>query len=63
MTLVIACHDLRPWVDQGKQFALLKQRRWLDVGSRAALTRSDEPLLHELMATEFGVGHPGGQAD
>jgi ABC-type transporter Mla maintaining outer membrane lipid asymmetry ATPase subunit MlaF len=59
-TLVIACHDLRPWADQGKQFALLKQKRWLPVGGRADLTCGDEPLLHELLATEFGVGQPGG---
>ena len=59
-TLVVACHDLRPWADQGKQFALLKQKRWLAIGRRAELTCSDEPLLHELLATEFGVGQPGG---
>ena len=58
VTLVVACHDLRPWADQGKQFALLKQKRWLAVGGRAELTCSDEPLLHELLATEFGVGQP-----
>ena len=55
-TLVVACHDLRPWADQGKQFALLKQRRWLAVGGRAELTCGDEPLLQELLATEFGLG-------
>jgi len=60
VTLVVACHDLRPWADQGKQFALLKQKRWLAIGRRAELTCSDEPLLHELLATEFGVGQPGG---
>ena len=60
LTLVVACHDLRPWADQGKQFALLKQKRWLAVGGRAELTCSDEPLLHELLATEFGVGQLGG---
>ena len=59
VTLVIACHDLRPWADQGKQFAVLKQKRWLAVGGRADLTCGDEPLLHELLATEFGVGQPG----
>ena len=60
VTLVVACDDLRPWADQGKQFALLKQKRWLAVGGRAELTCGDEPLLHELLATEFGVGQPGG---
>ena len=62
VTLVVTCHDLRPWVDQGTQFALLKQKRWLAIGGRADLTCRDEPLLNELMATEFGVGQPAGQA-
>jgi len=60
VTLVLACHDLRPWVDQGKQFALLKQNRWLAVGGRADLTCGDEPLLHELLPREFDVGQRGG---
>ena len=60
VTLVVACHDLRPWADQGKQFAVLKQKRWLAVGGRAELLCGEEPLLHELLATEFGVGQPGG---
>jgi len=54
-TLAVACHDLRPWADQGKQFALLKQRRWLPVGGRAELACSDEPLLGELLAPDFGA--------
>ena len=62
VTLVIACHDLRPWADQGKQFAVLKQKRWRSVGGRADLTCGDEPLLHELLATEFGTGQPGGSS-
>jgi ABC-type transporter Mla maintaining outer membrane lipid asymmetry ATPase subunit MlaF len=60
VTLVVACDDLRPWADQGKQFALLKQKRWLAVGGRSDLTCGEEPLLHELLATEFGVGQRGG---
>ena len=60
VTLVVACHDLRPWADQGKQFALLKQKRLQALGGRAELTCSDEPLLHELLATEFSVRQPGG---
>jgi ABC-type transporter Mla maintaining outer membrane lipid asymmetry ATPase subunit MlaF len=60
VTLVVACHNLRPWADQGKQFALLKQKRWLAVGGRSDLTFGEEPLLHELLATEFGVGQGSG---
>lgn len=52
ITLVIGCLDLRPWVDQGKQFAVLKHRRWLNVGDRAALSRSEEPLLREALIAD-----------
>ncbi|HXT38509.1 MAG TPA: ATP-binding cassette domain-containing protein [Candidatus Angelobacter sp.] len=56
VALVVACHDLRPWTDQGKQFALLKQKRWLSVGGRAELGCCDEPLLRELLAADFAMG-------
>ena len=59
-TLVVTCHDLRPWADQGKQFALLKQKRWLAVGGRAELSCGEEPLLHELLAADFSAGRPCG---
>ena len=54
VTLVATCHDLRPWADQGKQFALLKQQRWMNIGSREELACSPEPLLRELLAVDFG---------
>lgn len=53
VTLVVACHDLRPWADQGRQFALLNQGLWLPVGGREALAACAEPLLQELLATPF----------
>ncbi len=52
-TIVVGCHDLRPWFDQGKQFALLRERRWVAMGDRAQLVRAEDPLLHDLLATEF----------
>jgi len=59
-TLVVACHDLRPWTDQGKQFALLKQKRWALIGGRAELTCSNDPLLRGLLALDFSGGQPVG---
>jgi len=59
-TLVVACHDLRPWTDQGKQFALLKQKRWAPIGGRAELTCSNDPLLRELLASGLSGGRPVG---
>lgn len=48
VTLVVTCDDLRPWRDQGRQFALIKDNRWLPLGGRAELGDCTEPLLKEL---------------
>ncbi|HKS36020.1 MAG TPA: ATP-binding cassette domain-containing protein [Verrucomicrobiae bacterium] len=53
ITLVVACDDLRPWADQGRQFALLNKGRWVPVGGPEALAACSEPLLQELLATPF----------
>jgi ABC-type transporter Mla maintaining outer membrane lipid asymmetry ATPase subunit MlaF len=51
LTLVVACEDLRPWRDQGRQFALIKKSRWLPLGGQAELADCTEPLLKELSLT------------
>ncbi len=56
VTLVVATHDLRPWVEQGRQFGLLKQKRWVRIGGRAELAGCDDPLLHDLLAPDYNVG-------
>ena len=53
LTLVVAADDLRPWVGQARQFALLKHNGWLLVGGRAELAVCREPLLRELLASEL----------
>lgn len=56
VSLVVTCHDLRPWTEQARQFALLKRKQWLFVGGRAELACSGEPLLRELLAADFRTG-------
>jgi putative ABC transport system ATP-binding protein len=56
LTLVLTCHDLRPWTDQGRQFALLKQKKWLSIGGREQLAGCAEPLLRELLASDLARG-------
>jgi hypothetical protein len=34
-------------MDQGRRFALLKDRRWFNIGDREALSRSKKLLLRE----------------
>lgn len=52
VTLVVTAGDLRPWVEHGRQFALLQQNCFVPLGDKAELSVSVEPLLRELLATE-----------
>ncbi|MCL5099159.1 MAG: ATP-binding cassette domain-containing protein [Candidatus Omnitrophica bacterium] len=51
LTLAVATDDFRPWLAQGRQFALLKQNHWLPLGGPADLDRCAEPLVQELLAS------------
>jgi ABC-type transporter Mla maintaining outer membrane lipid asymmetry ATPase subunit MlaF len=50
LTLVVTGDGLRPWRHRAKQFAVLKDRQFLALGSRAELAGHAEPLLQELLA-------------
>ncbi len=49
-TLVVATDQLGPWVELGRQFALLAGHRWRDVGGRAEVTTAADPRVRELLA-------------
>jgi phospholipid/cholesterol/gamma-HCH transport system ATP-binding protein len=55
LTLIVACPDLRPWVNCAKQFALAHERRFLPLGDRAALARREDPPVRELLAEDPAV--------
>ena len=48
-TLVAAADDLRPWRGRARQFAVLKDGRFIPLGSREELTGHAEPILQELL--------------
>jgi ABC-type transporter Mla maintaining outer membrane lipid asymmetry ATPase subunit MlaF len=50
VTLVATAGDLRPWADRARQFAILKDKRFIVIGGRAELPGHSEPMLRELMA-------------
>ena len=54
LTLAVVCEDLRLWLDQAQQFALLKEKNWLPLGGRAEVAASAEPLVREFMASAKG---------
>jgi len=49
ITLVVAADDLRSLRGRARQFAALKERRFIPLGSREELVRHSEPLLRELL--------------
>lgn len=49
LTLIVAADDLRPWLEQARQFAILKERRLIVLGNREQLAQHRETLLRELL--------------
>jgi ABC-type transporter Mla maintaining outer membrane lipid asymmetry ATPase subunit MlaF len=49
MTLVATADDLRPWRDRARQFAVLKERRFVALGDQSGLATHTEPLLRDLL--------------
>jgi ABC-type transporter Mla maintaining outer membrane lipid asymmetry ATPase subunit MlaF len=55
MTLVVAADDLRPWREQATHFAVVHEKRWIQVGGRADLDRSQAPEVKDLLASGFEI--------
>ncbi|MBE7502656.1 MAG: ATP-binding cassette domain-containing protein [Verrucomicrobiales bacterium] len=49
-TIVVATDDLRPWLADHRQYALLHDGRWQVLGGREQLAASPESLRRELLA-------------
>lgn len=54
MTMVVTTHDLRTWIEPGRQFALMKEKRWLPLGGRDEVMASVDPLVRELLTASAG---------
>lgn len=50
MTVVATTDDFRPWRGSQRQFALLKDKRFIVIGSWNDVISSDEPLVKELLS-------------
>lgn len=53
LTVVIATDDLRPWIDVGEQFALIRDRQLEQAGGRDEIRQSKDPLVRELLLSAF----------
>lgn len=51
-TLVITTNRWQPWEEHGRQFALLKNKRWLALGGRAELKNNAQALSIESAAED-----------
>ena len=49
LTLVVTGDDLRPWRNRAKQFAVLKNRQFISLGTRADLAGHAETHLQDLL--------------
>ena len=56
MTLVVTTADLRVWEGRARQFAVLKDKRLVVLGTWEKLEAASEELLHELLTAERGLG-------
>ncbi len=52
MTLVVTAADLRPWKDRARQFAILKNRRFIVLGRWEQVRAASDELVRELLTTE-----------
>jgi ABC-type transporter Mla maintaining outer membrane lipid asymmetry ATPase subunit MlaF len=58
ITMVVATDDYRPWLSFDAQFALLKGRQWIVLGTREDLLSSEEPLVRDLLTSAGGPKSP-----
>lgn len=56
LTLVVTADDFRPWMDRARQFAVLKDRRFLPLGNRAEARANADPLLEDLLHRSLPLG-------
>lgn len=50
LTMIIAADDLRPWLGVAKNFAVLRDQRFVPLGGSADLASNQDPWLRELLA-------------
>lgn len=53
LTIVATADNIEPWKTVAKQFALLKNNRWQELGGREELKAGSEGLLHEVWTEEI----------
>ena len=47
LTLALTTDHFRPWLERGRQFAVIRQQQWEVLGGRAGLEQSDDAVVKE----------------
>jgi ABC-type transporter Mla maintaining outer membrane lipid asymmetry ATPase subunit MlaF len=50
MTIIATTDDLRPWRNDARRFALLKEGKFVPLGSWKEVSSLDEPVVKELLS-------------
>jgi len=50
MTIVATADDLRPWKSDARKFSLLRDKKFLPLGSWNDVGASSDPIVKELLA-------------
>ena len=53
MTLVVTADDLRPWQNARRKFALLRDEKFIPLGSWNEMEAANDPIVKELLAVQF----------
>ena len=55
MTMVVTADDLRPWRDARRKFALLRDKKFIPLGSWNEVETANDPVVKELLAAPVGA--------
>ncbi len=53
MTLAVTDDNFRPWRERARQFAILRDKKFIAIGGRGELVSSTDPLVHEMLRPEL----------
>jgi hypothetical protein len=53
MTIVVTADDLRPWENAQRKFALLRDQKFIPLGSWNEVAAHDDEVVKELLSVEL----------
>jgi ABC-type transporter Mla maintaining outer membrane lipid asymmetry ATPase subunit MlaF len=53
ITLAVTDDNFRPWRERARQFATLREKKFIAIGGRSELASSTDPLVHEMLRPEL----------